>query len=30
MTFDVFRDKRLYFSAEEFLADMGREPKEND
>lgn len=30
MTLDVFRAKRLYFSAEAFLADMGRQPKEKD
>lgn len=30
MTLDVFRAKRLYFSAEAFLTDMGRQPKEND
>lgn len=30
MTLDVFRAKRLYFSAEAFLEDMGRQPKEND
>lgn len=30
MTLDVFRAKRLYFSAEAFLTDMGRQPRKND
>lgn len=30
MTLDVFRAKRLYFSAEAFLADVGRQPIKND
>lgn len=30
MTLDVFRAKRLYFSAEAFLADVGRQPRKND
>lgn len=30
MTLDVFRAKCLYFSAEAFLADRGREPVEDD
>lgn len=27
MTLDVFRAKRLYFSAEKFLEDVGRQPR---
>lgn len=27
MTLDVFRAKRLYFSAEAFLIDVGRQPR---
>lgn len=30
MTLDVFRAKRLYFSAEAFLIDVGRQPRKND
>ena len=30
MTLDVFRAKRLYFSAEKFLEDVGRQPRDDD